>query len=313
MKNSIFNKTNNIVLLFLIFISNCNSQSIALKTDNNLIVISEKSNSDFEFAKAGLWNGKLIPNNKNFILSGHALISTSSDVGYLFGVIEVNYNNRASFYSDLIGERKFVRIFKLNKNSFDKNSGKLYMIVESTNLLKKPVENSVWSLKLKTPTQIEITETELKLDNAKKNKELLEKKKIQDEITKDSITKIENENFRKNKIDERYSKYENSNNSETIEIIKLLKEKIKTLPNEYFSCSLIVSVDENGNCVNTTQFGNESLFNKYSNQINDIVKTFKVKPFVGDNGKNYKSTLRFNLTLEREAKPKVKAKLPFGF
>lgn len=187
------------------------------------------------------------------------------------------------------------------------------MILESTDILKKPLENSVWNLKLKIPTQAEITEFELKLDNDKKNKELLEKKKIQDEITKDSITKIENENFRKNKIDERYSKNDNYNNSDSKEIIKLLREKIKTLPNEYFSCSLIVSVDENGNCVNTTQFGNESLFDKYSNQINDIIKTFKVNPFVGDNGKNYKSSLRFDLTLEREVKPKVKAKLPFGF
>ena len=184
----------------------------------------------------------------------------------LFGVIEVNYNNRASFYSDIVDKRKFVRLFKLNKNSFDKNSGKLYMILESTDILKKPLENSVWNLKLKIPTQAEITEFELKLDNDKKNKELLEKKKIQDEITKDSITKIENENFRKNKIDERYSKNDNYNNSDSKEIIKLLREKIKTLPNEYFSCSLIVSVDENGNCVNTTQFGNESLFDKYSNQ-----------------------------------------------
>lgn len=80
-------KINIISFIFILLISNSYSQSIALKTDNNLIVISEKSNSDFEFAKAGLWNGKLISNNKNFILSGHALISTSSDVGYLFGVI----------------------------------------------------------------------------------------------------------------------------------------------------------------------------------------------------------------------------------
>lgn len=309
------NKKNVLTLLFLLLISNSYCQSIVLKTDSNLIVISDKSESDFDFNNASSWNGKLLPNPNNIILSGHALISTSSDVGYLFGVIEVNYNNRASFYSDLLGQRKFIRMFKLNKNKtgFDNTSKKLYIIVESSDLLKKPLENSIWNLKLKIPSQIEISEIEEKLDNDKKNKELLEKKKIKDEKIKDSITKIENENFRKNKIDERYSNNDNLNHSDTSEIVKLLKQKIKTLPNEYFSCSLIVMVDENGNCINTKQFGNESLFNKYSNQINEIIKTFKVNPFIGDNGKNYKSSLHFDLTLERESNTKVKVKLPFGF
>ena len=185
-------------------------QSLVLKTENKLIVISYKSDSEFDLENTISWNGKMQQKNENLIVTGGAVSLISSQVGYLFGVFEVNYNQQTNYYSDLLDKREFVRIYNLlnKKNDYERNGGQLYVILKSLNKLTQPLANSVWELTLRKPSTFEINEMDAKME--------------QYVLKKDSINN-ENEKYiyeREQKGYEYYYKYKNTVNE--LEVRKIV-------------------------------------------------------------------------------------------
>ncbi|WP_395049827.1 hypothetical protein [Flavobacterium sp.] len=277
-----------IVLITFILIGNyLFSQPVILKTPSNLIVFSHMSNEDFDVKNASEWNGNVKYLKSNVIITGGAIFSTSSKVGYLLGIIEVNYNHQAKYYSDLVDDRKIVRIYKplKNKKGFE-SQGKTYFISKNETLLSKPYSNSKWSLTLIKPTLEELKKLDLKttyLDSPEYKAKMLKEKERENQ-KKDSIKKIEDTDF-----------YYKINNKNTNDELKIKSAIISVVPHigKYTTRLLItytINIDGKITDVYWTNSDNfeKNIVDKYLPIISEEVKKIQISPFVGlKNGKKY--------------------------
>ena len=263
-----------IFLLILITTNYCVGQSsIVFKTETNLIVVSYKSNSEFDLKNPIYWNGRLQTKNNNYILIGAAVSSVSSDVGYLFGVLEVNYNTRVHTIADQLDKREFIRIYKLtaNKKDYLRNDEQLYILSSTSYHVKKPVEKSLLELTLKKPNKTEIIEKDSIMEDyilSQERRTIMFEKYIYE---------------REQKGYELYFKYEN--NLDELKLRNVVDSIFLDFKSP-FECELKFEINSNGDYIRMyvsesnqiySYLFNSTKFEKKINEINEYIKRNKLK------------------------------------
>ena len=279
-----------LIILFVYFsISNCIAQSLVLKTQSNLIVISYKSNSEFDLENTISWDGKTQQGKADFTITGSAICSASSQVGYLFGVFEVNYNQKINLYSDLLDKREFVRIFKLSKTKdvYEKNGGQLYILLKSMSTLNQPLTNSTWKLTLRKATPPEIIKIDTKIEPY-----LLMKDSINNEREKEIYE-------REQKGYEYYYKYKNNNIDELL--VRKIVDSISSQIKEPFQCKLKCLINSDGDVfdlkISLMNSSYQYLFyvTQFEEKLYKAIKrnNIKIKP-ITIHGRNFYSYYEFD-------------------
>ena len=257
------------ILLFILITTNyCVGQSsIVFKTENNLIVVSYKSNSEFDLKNLIYWNGRFQTKNNNYILIGNAVSSISSDVGYLFGILEVNYNTRVHTIADLLDKREFIRIYKLtaNKKDYIRNDEQLYILLSTSYYLKKPVDRSLLELTLKKPNMTEIIEKDSIMDDyvlSQERKNIAYEKYIYE---------------REQKGYEYYFLYENNSDELKLRnIVDSISHDIKSP----FECKLKFEINSNGDYIGMYV---SEMNEVYSNLLNSTNFKQKINEYIQQN------------------------------
>ncbi len=195
------------------------------------------------------------------------------------------------YYSIMIDKKNKNNTFQLiisNRGTYFVDNVKIY---SENGLVKGNIYVKNWKeLEEKTKESEKIL---------KENKEK-EKEKIILQRKMDSMDIVNRERNKMVKIDNDYLKGENINKSDLKDIISLIQNKIKTLPNEYFYSDMTLEIDENGNLISVYKSNNSgNVIEKYVPKIFELLKSEKFIPFVGSNGKKYKSKCTFYLTLIR--------------